>query len=100
MCSVATSVVDNCLYSTAMLHAGARNRVCCPRVGNPSNLQVRWYAAMPTSFRRIKRSKYATEMSALHPSNTKGFPVGTISGEMDGVSRHAAVENFKISFPN
>jgi len=64
-------------YTTAMLHAGARYQVCCPRVGNPTNLQVRWYAAMPTSFGRIKKSEYAKQMSALDPSNTKGFPVGT-----------------------
>jgi hypothetical protein len=41
-------------------------------------------------------------MSALDPSNTKGFLVGTvkISGETSGVTRHAAVENFKKLFPN
>jgi hypothetical protein len=41
-------------------------------------------------------------MSALDPSNTKGFPVGTvkISGEKSGVSRHAAVEKFKKLYTN
>lgn len=102
MCIVDTSVVDNCLYSTLQqcYTQRARNQMFCPRVGNPTNLQVRWYAAMPTSFRRIKKSKYSKQISALDPSNTKGFPVGTvtISGETSCVSRHAAVEILRNYF--
>lgn len=57
---VGTSVADNCLYSTIQqcYTQRARNQVCCPRVGNPTNLQVRWYAEsrkanMPNRYRLL-----------------------------------------------